>query len=587
MTPATGRQRAAPDDAPPTTSRRSKPPTDPEPFRRASKAAWNIFAVLLCGLLLSGTASLLRADGIIDYIDPTYGGKVRELLKSDGDEHNIYYHRNPFNADHSYMIGIQSDLSGNNWEVVLYDGDGVLIKTLFSIAQYDWRLVWDRNDPATLYTWKGANLYQYNVNTGEAVVLTNFGSVNVNVGGPSLNQAGDRIMVITTDDVFHNFHLPDMSGEQKFKVTFPAGFSTDWEDERYIGFSNYIVTGCANSNASQANTYIYNDNGTLFHEFDGLNFGHSDFSPDGRWAYFKWPTGRPLSPLEVHVVNIDGTGDTLVYSLPGGQTETGARNVHLSWPDHVTNWFIGGFEPNASPPANYSAPQDEIFMVRQSGGAWIWDYLARSGTLLSAGFDQFWSEPLPSPSADGSRISFNSSRSGTVDQYILYPLFITTGLSLPGGIINNPYSQTLAGAGGTPPYNWTSTNGTLPSGWTLSTNGVLSGTPTAAGAFTFTVRINDQNGVVFSEDMNLAVSGQMQILSVTNLGAKGVQFTWTAAAGASYQVQYSADLVTWHNAGPPIVAGGNTAQFTDDGTGTGGQPAGSSQRFYRISTSNP
>jgi len=32
----------------------------------------------------------------------------------------------------------------------------------------------------------------------------------------------------------------------------------------------------------------------------------------------------------------------------------------------------------------------------------------------------FWAEPLASPSSDGNRISFNSNRSGTVDQYVLF-----------------------------------------------------------------------------------------------------------------------------------------------------------------------
>jgi hypothetical protein len=33
----------------------------------------------------------------------------------------------------------------------------------------------------------------------------------------------------------------------------------------------------------------------------------------------------------------------------------------------------------------------------------------------------FWAMPLAAPSADGKRISFNSNRSGTIDQCILWP----------------------------------------------------------------------------------------------------------------------------------------------------------------------
>jgi hypothetical protein len=39
--------------------------------------------------------------------------------------------------------------------------------------------------------------------------------------------------------------------------------------------------------------------------------------------------------------------------------------------------------------------------------------------------------------------------------------------------------------------NWTVTAGALPAGLTLSSDGVLKGTPTASGRFTFTVQATD------------------------------------------------------------------------------------------------
>ena len=198
-------------------------------------------AALALNLPPAGSAIGQPCTNAVDYTEATYGGRIRQLQKTDGHEHNLYYHRNPFNAGHSFMIGIQSDLNEQNWQVVLHDGDGCFIKNLFPISQYDWRLCWDRNDPATLYTWKGGKLYSYNVDTGAAVLLKDFAPLGINVGGPSLNQAGDRIMIITTDKVFHTFHLPDMNDERMFTVTFPVGCATDYEDERYLGYGNYIV----------------------------------------------------------------------------------------------------------------------------------------------------------------------------------------------------------------------------------------------------------------------------------------------------------------------------------------------------------
>jgi hypothetical protein len=62
--------------------------------------------------------------------------------------------------------------------------------------------------------------------------------------------------------------------------------------------------------------------------------------------------------------------------------------------------------------------------------------------------------------------------------------------ALPTAIIGVPYSQTFTVTGGTPPLTWSLASGSVP-GLTLSSGGVLSGTPTAAGTTTLTVRVQD------------------------------------------------------------------------------------------------
>ncbi|TXH70606.1 MAG: autotransporter domain-containing protein [Lysobacteraceae bacterium] len=66
-----------------------------------------------------------------------------------------------------------------------------------------------------------------------------------------------------------------------------------------------------------------------------------------------------------------------------------------------------------------------------------------------------------------------------------------TAGALPGGTAGTAYNQSFVASGGIAPYAYALTAGALPAGMTLSPAGVLSGTPTAAGNFTFSVRATD------------------------------------------------------------------------------------------------
>ncbi|HUM03566.1 MAG TPA: kelch repeat-containing protein, partial [Thermoanaerobaculia bacterium] len=73
---------------------------------------------------------------------------------------------------------------------------------------------------------------------------------------------------------------------------------------------------------------------------------------------------------------------------------------------------------------------------------------------------------------------------------IANPLLITTA-SLPNGSVGGSYSQALAATGGLGTYAWIPLSGSLPPGIGLSPAGVLSGTPTATGSYSFTVQVVD------------------------------------------------------------------------------------------------
>jgi hypothetical protein len=86
------------------------------------------------------------------------------------------------------------------------------------------------------------------------------------------------------------------------------------------------------------------------------------------------------------------------------------------------------------------------------------------------------------------------------------PLQVTTG-TLAKATAGTAYSATLAASGGGS-MTWTLSSGSLPGGLTLSSNGVVSGTPTAAGSYTFTVRV-DSGGRSASKQFQLIVAEQL------------------------------------------------------------------------------
>ncbi len=76
-----------------------------------------------------------------------------------------------------------------------------------------------------------------------------------------------------------------------------------------------------------------------------------------------------------------------------------------------------------------------------------------------------------------------------------------TTVSLPGGTVGFAYNQTLAANGGDGALVWSLDSGTLPAGLSLSSGGVISGTPTTAGGPTnFTARVADSDGNTGSGD---------------------------------------------------------------------------------------
>jgi hypothetical protein len=123
-------------------------------------------------------------------------------------------------------------------------------------------------------------------------------------------------------------------------------------------------------------------------------------------------------------------------------------------------------------------------------------------------------------------------------------LTVTT-TTLPNGTENVSYSQQVAATGGVTPYKWSLASGTLPTGLSLSTAGVISGTPTASGNFSFTVEVADAESPPQTATQPLGIT--------INSPTSGLNITTTSPLpGATLNSAYTT----------PVTATGGTPPYT-------------------------
>ena len=155
--------------------------------------------------------------------------------------------------------------------------------------------------------------------------------------------------------------------------------------------------------------------------------------------------------------------------------------------------------------------------------------------------------------------------------------------SLPGGDTSAAYHQTVTTAGGTGPYTYAVTTGSLPPGLTLDpTTGVISGTPAATGSTTFTVTSTDADGRTASASLIVVVSGPPSVTTPSLVGADNGTaysqtlagtggtgpYTWAVASG-TLPSGLTLNAATGVLSGTPAGVGSDTFTVSmTDGAGT-------------------
>jgi len=136
-------------------------------------------------------------------------------------------------------------------------------------------------------------------------------------------------------------------------------------------------------------------------------------------------------------------------------------------------------------------------------------------------------------------------------------LAMTTMPPLPDGGVGVAYSVTFVATGGTLPYVWSVVAGALPAGLTLSSGGVLSGTPTTVGTPSFTVAVTDSYFQQVTRSFTIDVAAGIVIVAADDFNradstAAGVLFgagaNWAWDSAPAGDTSWSTGE-NWHNSG--------------------------------------
>ncbi len=187
-----------------------------------------------------------------------------------------------------------------------------------------------------------------------------------------------------------------------------------------------------------------------------------------------------------------------------------------------------------------------------SGGSEPYAWSLKSGTLppgltlapagtISGTPSQVGSWAFDVSVTDGSQPPQSASKSLSIR--VDGPLVIATS-SLADGTTGQAYSQPLSASGGRTPYAWSLTAGSLPPGLALAPAGTISGTPSQAGTWSFTLTATDSGNPLRTASKPLSITIVDPPPSPITLSAKGykvkglqrVDLTWTPTAAGSVNV---------------------------------------------------
>ncbi len=324
----------------------------------------------------------------------------------------------------------------------------------------------------------GADSFTYNATNTTGV--SNNGTININVGNPTLSiSVGSSL----STNVGQNY-------SQTF--TFAGGIGP---------YTNYAVTGLPaglNQSASTANSVTISGKPSAQGNFTINVSGNDSSTGNGPFSVsqgFSLAIGAP----------------NLVLSPSGGSLNATYASAYSQ--TFATSGGIGPYQYSV-----IGALPNGVSLNTNSG--------LLSGTPTQSGTFNFAIKATDTGATGGSAPYFVQNN---YSLNVAAPTIIVTPTSLNSGVSGSAYSASLSASGGIGPYTYNVSSGNLPNGLTLSTSGLISGTPNSVGTFNFGVQVRDANSQTGVVNMSINIGVATLIITPTTLpsGAQGIAYNQT------------------------------------------------------------
>jgi len=251
-----------------------------------------------------------------------------------------------------------------------------------------------------------------------------------------------------------------------------------------------------------------------------------------------------------YMVSASYSGSSGILACSPGSA-TGPDHVADTQPTVTINQAGSQSDPTGTSPINFSVVFDKNVIgfntgdVQLSGTAGATTAtVSGSGSTYNvavSGMAQAGTVIATVPANVASASGLQNLASTSTDNTVNFVVITVNPASVPGATVGTTYNQTFTSTGGAGASTFDISAGALPAGLTLNGSGALTGTPTAAGTFNFTVRATDTNSISGTRAYALTVNPPTIILPATTLpdGTGGVSYSATLNPATGGTAPYS------------------------------------------------